>query len=93
MAVRSAMHRAGAAALSELLQFPAPTAAQRSIPWNCGRQVTPWPKVMIGSPGMTFGENCLAAWALPLAEPKTWATPVGVYSTPKPPRTTVLGVI
>jgi hypothetical protein len=37
-AVRSAMHRAGAAALSELLQFPAPTAAQRSIPCDCGRQ-------------------------------------------------------
>jgi hypothetical protein len=37
-AVRSAMHRAGAAALSELLQFPAPSAAQRSIPCDCGRQ-------------------------------------------------------
>lgn len=37
-AVRSAMHRAGAAALSELLQFPAPAAEQRSIPCSCGRQ-------------------------------------------------------
>ena len=37
--VRSAMHRAGAAALSELLQFPAPLADQaRSIPCSCGRQ-------------------------------------------------------
>lgn len=32
------MHRAGAAALSELLQFPVPNAAQRSIPCGCGRQ-------------------------------------------------------
>jgi hypothetical protein len=38
MAVRSAMHRAGAAALTQLLQFPAPTAAQRDIPCACGRQ-------------------------------------------------------
>ncbi|MGH9784982.1 MAG: hypothetical protein ACRD88_12445, partial [Terriglobia bacterium] len=37
-AVRSAMHRAGAAALSELLQFPAPAAEQRSIPCGCGHQ-------------------------------------------------------
>jgi hypothetical protein len=37
-AVRSAMHRAGAAALSELLQFPAPAAAQRSVPCGCGQQ-------------------------------------------------------
>ena len=29
MAVRSAMHQAGAAALTELLQFPAPTADQQ----------------------------------------------------------------
>ena len=36
--VRSAMHRAGAAALSELLQFPAPDAEQRSIPCGCGHQ-------------------------------------------------------
>jgi hypothetical protein len=37
--LRSAMHRAGAAALSELLQFPAPTAAQqRTIACGCGRQ-------------------------------------------------------
>ena len=37
-AVRWAMHRAGAAALSELLQFPAPAAEQRSIPCGCGHQ-------------------------------------------------------
>ena len=30
MAVRSAMHQAGAAALTELLQFPAPAADQRT---------------------------------------------------------------
>jgi len=38
MAVRSAMHHAGAAALSELLQFPAPAADQRRLPCSCGRQ-------------------------------------------------------
>ena len=37
-AVRSAMHRAGAAALSELLHFPVPAADQRSIPCRCGHQ-------------------------------------------------------
>jgi len=37
-AVRAAMHRAGAAALSELLQFPAPVGEQRSIPCGCGHQ-------------------------------------------------------
>jgi hypothetical protein len=37
MAVRSALHRAGAAALSELLRFPAPTAEQRALPCGCGR--------------------------------------------------------
>jgi hypothetical protein len=36
MAVRSAMHQAGAAALSELLQFPAPDTDQRTIPCSCG---------------------------------------------------------
>jgi hypothetical protein len=36
MAVRSAMHHAGAAALNELLQFPVPAAEQRSIPCSCG---------------------------------------------------------
>jgi len=36
--VRAAMHRAGAAALGELLQFPAPNAAKRSIACGCGRQ-------------------------------------------------------
>lgn len=38
MALRSAMHHAGATALSELLQFPAPPAAQRSIACSCGYQ-------------------------------------------------------
>lgn len=38
LAVRSAMHHAGAAALSQLLQFPVPAAEQRSIPCSCGRQ-------------------------------------------------------
>jgi hypothetical protein len=37
-AVRSAMHRAGAAALSELLQFPAPAVELRSILCGCGQQ-------------------------------------------------------
>jgi len=37
MAVRSAMHQAGAAALTELLQFPAPAVDQRSIPCSCGQ--------------------------------------------------------
>jgi len=36
MAVRSALHRAGAAALTELLQFPAPRADQRTVPCACG---------------------------------------------------------
>ncbi len=40
MAVRSAMHRAGAAALAELLQFPVPSADQRRIPCPCGHQAT-----------------------------------------------------
>jgi hypothetical protein len=38
MAVRSAMHQAGAAALSELLQFAAPAADQRAIGCSCGHQ-------------------------------------------------------
>jgi hypothetical protein len=36
MALRSAMHHAGATALSELLQFPVPASEQRSIPCACG---------------------------------------------------------
>jgi hypothetical protein len=36
MLVRSAMHRAGAAALTELLEFPEPD--QRTIPCPCGRR-------------------------------------------------------
>ena len=38
MAVRSAMHQAGAAALTDLLQFPAPAADQRAIACGCGHQ-------------------------------------------------------
>jgi hypothetical protein len=38
MAVRSALHRAGAATLSRLLQFTAPAANQRTLPCPCGRQ-------------------------------------------------------
>jgi hypothetical protein len=38
MAVRSAMHQAGAAVLTELLQFAAPEKEQRSIPCSCGHQ-------------------------------------------------------
>jgi hypothetical protein len=38
MAVRSAMHQAGAAALTELLQFETPAADQRTIPCPCGHQ-------------------------------------------------------
>ena len=38
MALRAAMHQAGAAALSQLLQFPEPAADQRAIPCACGQQ-------------------------------------------------------
>ena len=38
MALRSAMHHAGATVLTELLQFAAPAADQRAIPCACGRQ-------------------------------------------------------
>lgn len=38
MAVRSALHRAGAAALSQLLAFPAPTDEQRTMACPCGQQ-------------------------------------------------------
>ena len=38
MAVRSAMHQAGAAALTERLQFPVPAAEQRRLPCCCGQQ-------------------------------------------------------
>ncbi len=38
MAVRAAMHQAGATALSELLQFAVPAAGQRSVPCSCGHQ-------------------------------------------------------
>lgn len=38
MAVRSAMHHAGAAALTALLRFAAPTGDQRTLPCGCGYQ-------------------------------------------------------
>jgi hypothetical protein len=38
MAVRSAMHEAGAAALARLLQWEAPAAGQRTLPCPCGQQ-------------------------------------------------------
>ena len=40
IAVRSAMHRAGAAALSELLHFPAPANPHHTVACPCGRQAT-----------------------------------------------------
>lgn len=40
MAVRSAMHHAGATALAELLQFAVPVADQRTIPCSCGHQAS-----------------------------------------------------
>ena len=40
MAVRSAMHHAGATALSELLQFPVPSTEQRTLPCACGHQAS-----------------------------------------------------
>jgi hypothetical protein len=38
MAVRSALHRAGAAALTKLLQFPVPSTDQHQIACACGHQ-------------------------------------------------------
>jgi hypothetical protein len=38
MAMRSALHRAGAAALSQLLEFPTPTEEGRTRACPCGRQ-------------------------------------------------------
>jgi len=38
MVVRSAMHHAGATALSELLQFPVPATEQRTLPCACGHR-------------------------------------------------------
>ena len=38
MAVRSAMHQAGAAAITELLRFATPADDQRTIPCCCGHQ-------------------------------------------------------
>jgi hypothetical protein len=36
-ALRTALHQAGAAALSQLLQFPAPAPDQRQLPCPCGQ--------------------------------------------------------
>lgn len=38
MALRSALHHAGATALGELLRFPVPAAERRNIPCPCGHQ-------------------------------------------------------
>src|SRR5712671_4710272 len=38
MAMRSALHRSGAAALSQLLEFPAPTEEGRTLACPCGQQ-------------------------------------------------------
>ena len=38
MAVRAALHRAAAAALSQLLQFPAPIDEQRTVACPCGQR-------------------------------------------------------
>jgi hypothetical protein len=38
MAMRSALHRAGAAALSQLLEFPAPREEERTLPCSCGQR-------------------------------------------------------
>ena len=38
MAVRGALHRAGARALSQLLQFPAPNEERRTVACPCGQQ-------------------------------------------------------
>lgn len=38
MAFRAALHQAGAAALSQLLQFPEPASDRRTIPCPCGSQ-------------------------------------------------------
>jgi hypothetical protein len=38
MAVRAALHRAGAATLTRLLQFSPPPDARRTVPCPCGRQ-------------------------------------------------------
>ena len=38
MAMRSALHRAGAAALSQLLQFSAPSEEERTVACPCGQE-------------------------------------------------------
>jgi len=36
MMMRSAMHRVGAAGITQLLRFPVPSAQQRTLPCSCG---------------------------------------------------------
>jgi len=55
MAVRSALHRAGAAALSELLQLEPPAAGFRSLPCSCGhsapyKELRPKPVMTVVGP-------------------------------------------
>jgi len=38
MMMRSAMHRVGAAGITELLRFPVPPAEQRTVPCSCGHR-------------------------------------------------------
>jgi len=38
MALRAALHQAGAAALKQLLRLPEPAEEQRMIPCSCGQQ-------------------------------------------------------
>jgi len=40
MSFRAALHQAGAAALTQLLPFPEPTAEQRKLPCPCGHQAS-----------------------------------------------------
>ncbi|HEY6291755.1 MAG TPA: ISKra4 family transposase [Terriglobia bacterium] len=40
MAMRAALHRAGATALTQLLQFPAPPNAPRTVPCPCGQSAS-----------------------------------------------------
>jgi hypothetical protein len=54
MAMRSAMHQAGAAALSELLKFDPPGPDQRQLPCACGhlaRYVELRPKAVLTAVG------------------------------------------
>jgi len=50
MMMRSAMHRVGAAGLTQLLRFPVPSAEQRTLPWPYG-----------SLPGVTFQTHSLGS--------------------------------